>query len=109
MTAACRIRVTGLVQGVGFRPHVWRLANETGVRGWVRNDSQGVEIAAEGERIADFLDRLKREAPPLARVDSVVATDAAPGGFADFSITESQPSRDGSQPCSNFCASPSCY
>jgi hydrogenase maturation protein HypF len=93
---ACRIRVTGLVQGVGFRPHVWRLATEMGVRGWVRNDSLGVEIAAEGGRLADFLDRLKREAPPLARVDSVVATDAAPGGFADFSITESQPSRDAS-------------
>ena len=96
MTAACRIRVTGLVQGVGFRPHVWRLANETGVRGWVRNDCEGVEIAAEGERIADFLDRLKREAPPLARVDSVEATVAAPGGFAEFTIAESQPSQHGS-------------
>lgn len=90
MTAACRIRVTGLVQGVGFRPHVWRLANETGVRGWVRNDSLGVEIAAEGGRVADFLERLRREAPPLARVDSVEATDVAPGGFADFTIAESR-------------------
>lgn len=88
-----RIRVTGLVQGVGFRPFVWRLANETGVRGWVRNDSLGVEIAAEGERIADFVDRLKSEAPPLARVDSVETTDAAPGGFADFTIAESQSSQ----------------
>jgi hydrogenase maturation protein HypF len=96
MTVACRIRVTGLVQGVGFRPHVWRLATETGVCGWVRNDPLGVEIAAEGERIADFLDRLKREAPPLARVDSVETTDVAPDGFVDFTIAESQPSRYGS-------------
>jgi hydrogenase maturation protein HypF len=93
MIPACRIRVTGLVQGVGFRPHVWRLATETGVRGWVRNDSLGVEIAAEGERIADFLDRLKRDAPPLARVDSVESREATPEDFADFRITESQSSR----------------
>lgn len=93
MTAACRIRVTGLVQGVGFRPHVWRLATETGVRGWVRNDSQGVEIAAEGERIADFLERLKCEAPPLARVDSIDAHDTAPEHFADFTIAESRSSQ----------------
>jgi hydrogenase maturation protein HypF len=96
MTAACRIRVTGLVQGVGFRPHVWRLATETGVRGWVRNDSQGVEIAAEGERIADFLERLRREAPPLARVDRIEARDAAPEHFTGFAITESQSSQHAS-------------
>jgi hydrogenase maturation protein HypF len=92
MIAACRIRVTGLVQGVGFRPHVWRLATETGVRGWVRNDSQGVEIAAEGERLADFVERLKREAPPLARVDSIESRDTTPEDFAEFTITESQSS-----------------
>jgi hydrogenase maturation protein HypF len=96
MSAACRIRVTGLVQGVGFRPHVWRLATEMGMRGWVRNDSLGVEIAAEGERIADFLERLRREAPPLARVDSIESRDATPENFAGFAITESQPSRYGS-------------
>jgi len=93
MTAACRIRVTGLVQGVGYRPHVWRLANETGVRGWVRNDSLGVEIAAEGERVADFLERLKREAPPLARVDRIETREAATENFAGFAITESQSSQ----------------
>ncbi|MBI5786446.1 MAG: carbamoyltransferase HypF [Rhodocyclales bacterium] len=93
MTAACRIRVTGLVQGVGFRPHVWRLATETGVRGWVRNDSQGVEIAAEGEQLADFLERLQREAPPLARVDRIETREASPEHFADFAIAESQSSQ----------------
>ncbi len=90
MTAACRIRITGLVQGVGFRPHVWRLARETGVRGWVRNDSLGVEIAAEGGRIAEFVDRLAREAPPLARIDRIEARDAAPEGFSGFTIGESR-------------------
>jgi hydrogenase maturation protein HypF len=96
MTAACRIRVTGLVQGVGFRPHVWRLANETGVRGWVRNDSQGVEIAAEGERIADFLERLRREAPPLARIDSIEAREVVSEHYVGFAIAESQSSRHAS-------------
>ncbi|HZV54314.1 MAG TPA: carbamoyltransferase HypF [Rhodocyclaceae bacterium] len=93
MTAACRIRVTGLVQGVGFRPHVWRLATETGVRGWVRNDSAGVEIAAEGGQLADFLERLKREAPPLARVDSIETRAVAPENFAGFEISKSQSSQ----------------
>lgn len=88
-----RIRVTGLVQGVGFRPFVWRLANQLNIVGWVRNDSEGVEIAAEGERVADFLVRLKREVPPLARVDSVEATDVACGGFSDFTIAESRASQ----------------
>lgn len=94
MTAACRIRVTGLVQGVGFRPYVWRLAKETGVRGWVRNDSQGIEIAAEGGRITEFLERLQREAPSLARIDGVETIEAPPEDFAGFVIEKSQASRD---------------
>ena len=46
---ACHVRVTGLVQGVGFRPHVWRLAGDLSLNGWVRNDAQGVEIALSGD------------------------------------------------------------
>jgi hydrogenase maturation protein HypF len=97
MTSATRIRVTGLVQGVGFRPYVWRLARETGIAGWVRNDGEGVEIAAEGrqEQVAALLARLASEAPPLARVDSVEAKMAAPSGFSDFTIAESQGGRVG--------------
>jgi hydrogenase maturation protein HypF len=88
---ASRIRIKGLVQGVGFRPHVWRLAHETGVAGWVKNDGAGVEIAAEGaaEQVAELLARLRREAPPLARVDAVEAEAVAPTGFAGFVIAES--------------------
>jgi hydrogenase maturation protein HypF len=90
-TVASRIRVTGLVQGVGFRPYVWRLARETGVSGWVRNDGEGVEIAAEGgqDQLAALMARLGAEAPPLARVDSVEAKAATPSGFSDFTIAES--------------------
>ncbi len=91
-TEGCRIRVRGLVQGVGFRPHVWRLARDAGLAGQVRNDGEGVEIEAWGAAaaLAGFLDALKTEAPPLARVDAVEA-EALPGRppAGGFSIAES--------------------
>ena len=73
MTVHRRIRVRGLVQGVGFRPYVWRLANELGLSGWVKNDGEGVDIEAHGSEtaIAALIERLPLEAPRLARVDSV--------------------------------------
>jgi len=88
---AQRIRVTGVVQGVGFRPFVWRLANELGVSGWVRNDAAGVEITAEGseERLRGLRERLRRDAPPLARVDGVEAHAAQTQGHCGFAIVAS--------------------
>lgn len=88
---ASRIRVTGIVQGVGFRPFVWRLARELDLHGWVRNDGEGVEIAAEGEAepMRALLERLAREAPALARVDAVTAHAAAPAGCGSFFIADS--------------------
>ncbi len=81
---AARIRVTGIVQGVGFRPTVWRLANEEGLVGEVRNDGEGVQILAAGtaEGLARFLRRLEDEAPALARVERIVVEplEAAPRG-----------------------------
>lgn len=78
------IRIRGLVQGVGFRPYVWRLARDLGLSGWVRNDAAGVTIAVDGEKTAEFLARLPREIPPLARVDRVDAEPAeiVADGFA---------------------------
>ncbi|OZB58757.1 MAG: carbamoyltransferase HypF [Thiomonas sp. 13-66-29] len=85
------IRVAGVVQGVGFRPFVWRLARELGLAGWVRNDAAGVEIEVEGEtaRLAAFAERLRRDAPSLARVDSVDAADAPLRGGSQFAILPS--------------------
>ena len=70
-----RLRVTGTVQGVGYRPFVYRHAVDLGLTGWVRNDSAGVLIDVEGE--ASVIDALQRvlveQAPPLARVTSVTS------------------------------------
>lgn len=94
-TSARRIRVTGVVQGVGFRPFVWRLARDLALAGWVRNDAEGVEILAEGasadlDRLAE---RLRSEAPPLARVDGVQVSEANVAGHRDFIIAESSAGR----------------
>ncbi len=82
-------RVRGLVQGVGYRPFVYRVARELGLEGWVRNDGEGVEIALRGapEQMARFETRLRNGAPRLARIDAIesarlpdeVASALAPG------------------------------
>ncbi|MDD5336317.1 MAG: carbamoyltransferase HypF [Rhodoferax sp.] len=88
---ARRIRVSGIVQGVGFRPFVWRLAQELQLSGWVRNDARGVEIFAQGSAVqmAALLERLRSDAPALARVDQVHSEDAATTGTCGFSIVAS--------------------
>jgi hydrogenase maturation protein HypF len=67
------IRVRGRVQGVGFRPAVWRLARSLGLAGDVRNDADGVLVRVGGsaEAIAAFIERMEREQPPLGRIDHV--------------------------------------
>ncbi len=69
-----RIRVRGLVQGVGFRPYIWTLAHDLGLCGWVRNDGGGVTIAVQGIAVDEFLERLPREVPRLARIDAIETT-----------------------------------
>ena len=87
-----RIRVTGTVQGVGFRPFVYREATRLGLRGWVRNDAAGVLIEAEGPAHAiDEITRLiAEEPPPLARVGSVRTTPIPRAGGDEFSILVSE-------------------
>ena len=69
--AAARLHVSGIVQGVGFRPFVHRLADRHGLGGWVRNTSGDVEIALEGDSgaIDAFIAELQVRAPRLARID----------------------------------------
>ena len=77
-----RIRVEGTVQGVGFRPYVFRLASELGLGGFVLNDERGVllEVEGPGEAVEGFLARLPAEAPPLASIDSVASQVLDPVG-----------------------------
>ena len=71
MTTRLRIRVRGTVQGVGFRPHVWRLATELGLTGSVCNDPTGVLAEVQGVRAGEFADRLRRDKLPLARITAI--------------------------------------
>jgi hydrogenase maturation protein HypF len=68
------LRITGVVQGVGFRPFVYNLATRLGVRGWVQNSSAGVEIEAAGppDVLDDFAALIRSEAPPLARIERII-------------------------------------
>lgn len=86
------ISVQGVVQGVGFRPFIFRLARDCGLTGWVFNTSGGVEIEVEGigESIDRFLDGLVRDAPPLAHIEGLRVTSASPNGYTSFEIRESQ-------------------
>ncbi|MCL5102896.1 MAG: carbamoyltransferase HypF [Armatimonadetes bacterium] len=91
-TRGRKIRVTGVVQGVGFRPFVYRLAGRHGLAGWVRNTSGSVEIEVEGPTTAldAFVLGLQADAPELARIDSVVSINADPAGYEGFQIIESK-------------------
>ena len=90
--ARLRLRVTGLVQGVGFRPYVHRLASELGLAGHVGNDTAGVFIEVEGlgPVIDEFMARLVTDAPGPARITGVVDEHIAPTGDTGFVIVESQ-------------------
>jgi len=89
------IVISGRVQGVGFRPFVYRMASRFEICGWVRNIAGQVEILAEGKpgNLAAFEKALTEQAPPLARPEKGVSVGVAPEGFADFRILPS----DGAQ------------
>jgi hydrogenase maturation protein HypF len=86
-----RVRVEGTVQGVGFRPYVYRLAGKLSLGGFVLNDSGGVLIEVEGPRasVAEFLSRLAPDAPPMARVERVLTEPCAAKAAAGFAIGDS--------------------
>lgn len=88
-----RVRVRGNVQGVGFRPHVYILAERYGLSGWVENDGEGVLLEVEGGQTAGFLQALETEAPPLARIDAVEPEEVTNTGATGFSIHTSNHSQ----------------
>src|SRR5262252_9176010 len=91
MPNAWSIKVKGVVQGVGFRPFVYRLALAHSLAGWVLNGEQGVEIFIEGgqQGCDSFIRDLKLKAPPAARVVDLVARAVKPEGFSGFTIRSS--------------------
>jgi hydrogenase maturation protein HypF len=91
MIQRAHITIRGAVQGVGFRPFIYRLATEMGLTGWVLNSPQGVFIEVEGgkERLDSFLLRIKKEKPPRSYIQSLECAFLDPVGFADFEIRQS--------------------
>ena len=92
MAAACSIRVRGIVQGVGFRPFVYRLARANTLNGWVLNAEEGVEIHLEGAEtgLEAFVRDLKAQPPPAASIAEIDVLPAEPEGLHEFTIRESQ-------------------
>ena len=86
-----RVAIRGAVQGVGFRPFVYRLATEMGLPGWVSNSTQGVFVEVEGapEALQTFLLRLQKERPPRSSIQSLEPSFLAPAGFSAFEIRPS--------------------
>jgi hydrogenase maturation protein HypF len=82
------IRVHGAVQGVGFRPAVYRMARGARLAGFVRNDSEGVwiEVEGDGDALARFTDAIVRDAPPLARIAGIEVVELAPRGEHEFVV-----------------------
>jgi hydrogenase maturation protein HypF len=87
-----KIAIRGVVQGVGFRPFIYRLAREEGLGGWVKNSPQGVFIEVEGpeQSLDDFLLRLPQEKPPLSFIQSLEYSVLEPVGYPAFQIRRSE-------------------
>ncbi|WP_353661406.1 carbamoyltransferase HypF [Hydrogenimonas sp. SS33] len=89
--SAFHLTITGIVQGVGFRPYFYRLARRYGLGGYVRNDEKGVEALIEGKESAleGFLETLPAELPPLARIDEMQVRAVPASGYVGFEILSS--------------------
>jgi hydrogenase maturation protein HypF len=96
------MHITGVVQGVGFRPFVYSLARRLSLTGWVRNTSAGVDIEVDGPEAAleAFARAITEEAPPLARIDDLKVTSREPNGFNEFEIIHSETIEGAFQPIS---------
>ena len=102
MLVGKNIRISGIVQGVGFRPFVYTQAISNRITGWVRNSSAGVEIIANGlETDIDlFIYAIRNQSPPLAKIDSFSVMDVKPNGYTQFDIIQSDSTPGGFIPIS---------
>jgi len=87
---AWRIHIDGIIQGVGFRPFVYKLAQEYGIKGWVNNASDGVDIHAQGERVEEFYQDLRVKKPPLAFILGMSQKEVSLENYPDFKIVASR-------------------
>ncbi|MFO7870377.1 MAG: carbamoyltransferase HypF, partial [Kiritimatiellia bacterium] len=96
MRKRLRITISGRVQGVGFRPAVYRHARRAAVAGFVKNTAAGVMAEAEGEErnVTDFLEAVRSDPPPHSVIESVRVEDAEPAGVSGFEIAPSAGSGD---------------
>lgn len=92
VTVRVRLDITGVVQGVGFRPGLARIAAEHGLAGWVYNDAGSVHAELEGPAadVAAAVSALRSTPPPMARIDTLEVTSLPPTGETGFAITESR-------------------
>lgn len=92
-----KIIITGIVQGVGFRPFIYNLAQEQNIRGWVGNRDSDViiEISANSAQLKDFIEKIKETAPVLSKIESIKFEPISFMEFKDFSIRESQTNAKG--------------
>ncbi len=97
-----RVHITGIVQGVGFRPFVYNLATRLGLKGWVNNTSAGVDIHIEGEdaNLNSFIEKLSSEKPALAAIDKIEVWQAPLENFTTFDIQHSTAIEGAFQPIS---------
>ncbi|MEW6401480.1 MAG: carbamoyltransferase HypF [Chloroflexota bacterium] len=97
-----RVHITGIVQGVGFRPFVYNLATRLNLKGWVRNTSAGVDIEADGDQASldAFVKLLRDESPPLSRIDEFSASFRPASRFCSFDILHSEAVEGAFQPIS---------
>ncbi|MDA9443306.1 carbamoyltransferase [Bradyrhizobium sp. CCBAU 51745] len=103
-----RVRVSGAVQGVGFRPYVYGLAMRYGLAGFVINGPEGVIIEVEGRRASEFVAALPLEAPSLARIDHICVRETVALAAKDFSIGTSEVGKLSTQIVADAAVCPQC-
>jgi hydrogenase maturation protein HypF len=89
MVERVQIIIKGIVQGVGFRPAVYNLADSLDLKGYVTNTSEGVLVDIEGARVADFVQRIRGESPSLSRITDLTVTPLPHKGYTHFTILAS--------------------
>ena len=99
---SANVHITGIVQGVGFRPFVYGLATRLALKGWVRNTSAGVDIEVDGDQdvLEAFVKALHDDAPPLSRIDGLTVSYGPGNGFRSFEIIHSETIPSAFQPIS---------